>query len=102
MLAFGIAAASLIPAAGNAWAIQIGRTVEYKGGNMGKVLFDGKTHNDAGYHCMKCHNEYFIPRIGAAKITYADHTDRKTYCFGCHNGGRAFDAVGHCNVCHKK
>lgn len=85
-----------------AFAIQIGKTVEYKGGNMGKVIFDGTKHNDAGYHCMKCHNDYFIPIKGAAKMTYADHTTRKKYCFGCHDGSRAFDVLSNCNICHKK
>ncbi len=86
----------------SASAIQIGRTVEYKGGGMGKVVFDGTLHHDEGYHCMKCHNRYFIPQIGAAKITYESHTARKEFCFGCHNGKEAFDAVGACNRCHKK
>jgi len=87
---------------GNASAIQIGKVVEYMGGGMGKVVFDGKKHNDAGYHCMKCHNTYFIPKTGNAKIKYSDHAERKAYCFGCHNGTTAFDAIENCTLCHKK
>lgn len=83
-------------------AIQIGKVVEYRGGGMGKVVFDGKKHNDAGHHCMKCHNTYFIPKIGDAKIKYSDHAERKVYCFGCHNGTIAFDAIENCTLCHKK
>lgn len=85
-----------------AHAIQVGKTVMYKGGNMGRVVFDGTAHNEAGYHCMKCHNIYFIPKIGAAKITYAAHTAGGKYCFGCHDGSRAFEARANCNRCHKK
>lgn len=83
-------------------AIQVGKTVEFRGGNMGKVIFSGTLHNEAGYHCMKCHNTYFIPKIGAARITYSDHAPRKVYCFGCHNGTIAFDVMTSCNRCHKK
>lgn len=83
-------------------AIQVGKTVEYKGGNMGRVIFSGTAHNEAGLHCMKCHNTFFIPKIGAARITYADHAPRKAYCFGCHNGTNAFDVMTSCNRCHKK
>ncbi len=85
-----------------AGAVQVGRTVIFRGGSMGKVVFDGRVHNEAGYHCMKCHNQYFIPRIGAAAIAYADHTARRQYCFGCHDGGRAFDALRSCNRCHTR
>ncbi|NJD55757.1 MAG: cytochrome C [Nitrospirae bacterium] len=85
-----------------AYAIQVGKTVVYTGGNMGRVVFDGRAHNEAGYHCMKCHNVYFIPKIGAVKITYADHTTGKELCFGCHDGSRAFDARANCNRCHRK
>jgi c(7)-type cytochrome triheme protein len=84
-----------------AGAIQVGKYIEYAGGNMGKVIFNGKAHNDEGYHCMKCHNDYFIPKVGAAKIAYSDHSTRKEYCFGCHNGTKAFDALSNCNLCHK-
>ena len=89
-------------ASGSSQAIQIGKTVIYKGGNMGSVVFSGTAHSEAGYHCMKCHNVYFVPRIGAARITYADHSGRKAYCFACHNGKAAFDAMGNCNLCHRK
>jgi len=51
---------------------------------------------------MKYHNIYFIPKIGAAKITYAAHTAEGKYCFGCHDGSRAFEARANCNRCHKK
>lgn len=86
---------------GSILAIQVGKTVEYNGGGMGKVIFDGKKHNDAGYHCLKCHNGIFITKIGSSKITYFHHTEKKL-CFACHNGKEAFGAGGNCYVCHKK
>lgn len=64
-----------------AGAIQVGKTVTYKGGNMGSVVFDGRIHNEAGYHCMKCHNVCFMPNIGTAGITYIHHTAGKEYVF---------------------
>lgn len=45
-----------------AGAIQVDKTVIYKGGNMGRIVFDGRTHNEVGYHCMKCHYVYFMPK----------------------------------------
>lgn len=83
-------------------AIQIGKTVEYNNNAIGKVIFDGTVHHQEGLHCMKCHNQYFIPKIGAARITYEDHAGRRKFCFGCHNGIQAFDAVSSCTRCHKK
>jgi c(7)-type cytochrome triheme protein len=85
----------------NTSAIQIGKTIEYKDGEMGKVIFDGTKHYNAGYHCMKCHNKYFIPKTGTARMTYSEHSARKEYCFGCHDGREAFD-VGNCSFCHNK
>lgn len=82
-------------------AVPVGKVIEYKGGNMGTVWFDGRIHNEAGYHCLKCHNGIFVTQIGAAKITYEDHGKREKYCFACHNGREAFDAIGNCNLCHK-
>ena len=56
-------------------AIQVGKTVEFEGGSLGRVIFDGKKHSDAGYRCMECHNEYFMMKKGHAKIDYSDHAE---------------------------
>ena len=44
---------------------------------MGRVVFDGR----AGYHCMKYHNVYFMPKIGAAGITCIHHTAARNTIF---------------------
>jgi c(7)-type cytochrome triheme protein len=91
-----------------------GMTVlEYNNSTFGKVIFDGKLHNDklgAG-KCMDCHKAN-VPfgmkkpgMEGAAKITSADHVSGK-YCGICHNGTQTFAMYtpdfSTCAKCHKK
>lgn len=85
-----------------ALAISTDKTVEYTGGKMGKVFFSGQTHRDAGYKCLSCHNKIFVMKQGHATISYVNHSERKEFCFACHNGKAAFDAVGNCYRCHKR
>lgn len=89
--------------------------IEYKNTNFGKVIFDGKLHNDkigAG-KCAECHKmPEGVPfpmkkpgMEGSAKITSADHVSGKT-CGVCHNGTKAFAMYTPdfttCAKCHKK
>jgi c(7)-type cytochrome triheme protein len=83
-------------------AVQKGKKVEFEGGKMGTVIFDGTKHLDAGYHCIDCHNKLFMMKKNHSRIIYADHSARKGYCFACHNSTTAFDAVGNCYRCHKR
>jgi c(7)-type cytochrome triheme protein len=83
-------------------AIQEEKIAEFGGGNIGKVIFDGKKHKDAGYHCMNCHDRLFKMKKGLSRIIYAHHAEGKEYCFACHNGTTAFDAGGNCYLCHKR
>ena len=85
--------------------------IEYPGGDAGKVLFQGKFHNDklgAG-KCMDCHKAN-VPfgmkkpgMEGAAKMTKADHVEGK-FCGVCHDGKKAFgwQEGQDCTKCHKK
>ncbi|HIJ60256.1 MAG TPA: hypothetical protein HPP56_06535 [Nitrospirae bacterium] len=84
----------------SALATPAGKSVEYAGGAMGKVIFDGKTHADKGAKCNDCHTKLFQMKK-EAKMTMADHKSDK-YCFNCHNGSKAFGSDNHCAKCHKK
>jgi c(7)-type cytochrome triheme protein len=84
---------------GSALAVPPGKTVEFAGGALGKVVFDGKTHADAGKKCMDCHPKLFEMKK-AAKIT-APHKPGE-FCGSCHDGKAAFAQEGNCAKCHKK
>jgi c(7)-type cytochrome triheme protein len=86
---------------GSAMAVGPGKTIEYAGGPMGKVVFDGKTHADAGNKCTDCHTAVFQMKKGVAKITSADHVPGK-FCGACHDGTKGFDQKGSCQKCHVK
>jgi c(7)-type cytochrome triheme protein len=80
--------------------------LEFAGGKMGKVTFDGKAHSEKIKDCGKCHKgEGAFPMKkpgaeGSAKIT-APHKAGE-FCFKCHNGKEAFTTEGNCAKCHKK
>lgn len=86
---------------GTAIAVGPGKTLEYAGGAMGNVVFDGKTHADAGGKCTDCHPKTFQMKMGTAKITMAEHVPGKL-CGTCHDGTKAFANKGNCAKCHKK
>lgn len=81
-------------------AVPAGKTVEYGGGPLGKVIFDGKIHADKGFKCNDCHTAIFKMKK-EVKITMADHKDSK-FCFKCHDGSKAFKSDDNCARCHKK
>ncbi|HUJ85744.1 MAG TPA: cytochrome c3 family protein [Burkholderiales bacterium] len=87
----------------SAIAVPPGMTVEFAGGPMGKVVFSGKIHADAGVKCNECHTKIFQMKKGADKITMAAIGEGK-FCGTCHNGQRAFKAndPANCTKCHKK
>ncbi len=86
---------------GTALAVPPGRTIEFKGGPMGKVVFEGAKHKAAGLKCSDCHPKIFHMKKGADKITMKDIYAGK-FCGTCHNGKRAFAAKTSCKRCHKK
>ncbi len=83
-------------------AIQPGKTVTWDS-PMGKVVFDGKNHADAGVKCLACHSKIFKMKKGSTMMSMADITAGK-YCGKCHNGTKAFAAgdKGNCELCHQK
>ena len=87
---------------GSALAIPPGKTVDYAGGPMGKVTFDGKAHAGAGLKCPDCHTKIFTMKK-EAKILMADMNAGKN-CGTCHNGDKAFKSsdAKNCAKCHKK
>ncbi len=84
---------------GSALATAPGKSVDYEGGPMGKVVFDGKTHADAGNKCMDCHPKLFQMKAGATKVT-APHKPGE-FCAVCHTGEEGKPSKG-CMSCHKK
>jgi c(7)-type cytochrome triheme protein len=88
---------------GNVMAVPGGKTVEFAGGDKGKVVFDGKGHADKGLKCNDCHPKVFQMKKGSSKITMADINAGK-FCGECHNGTKAFKAgeEANCAKCHKK
>jgi len=84
---------------GTALAVGPDKTIEYAGGPMGKVVFDGKKHADAGNKCMDCHPKIFQMKKGATKVA-SPHNNGET-CFTCHTG-EAGKPSKTCTNCHKK
>lgn len=89
--------------AATAFAVPGGKTIEFNSSPMGRVLFDGEKHKQAGATCKECHTDGMFPTMkqGSVKITMADIYDGKL-CGACHNGKKAFDAKANCARCHVK
>ncbi len=98
-----IAVIFLIAFTTSALAIGPGKTLEWKNGAAGKVIFDGKVHADKGQKCADCHPKIFKMKFGNAKMKMADLNAGK-FCGECHNGKKAFKTSDSatCNKCHKK
>lgn len=89
---------------GSAFAVGPGKSVEYAGGDAGKVLFNGDTHGPKqGMKCADCHPKPFGMKKGAFKMTREDH-EKPDYCGKCHDGQKAFSqtAEADCGKCHMK
>ena len=89
--------------AASAMAVPPGKTIEFAGGPMGKVVFDGKAHAAKGLKCPDCHTKIFKMKKGADKITM-DAINKGESCGTCHNGTKAFKSsdAASCTKCHKK
>ena len=87
----------------SAWAVPPGKIVEFEGGGMGKVVFEGKLHADRGLKCNDCHPKIFPMRKNSVVLTMTDVKAGK-YCGACHNGTKAFKTAdaANCARCHKK
>lgn len=86
---------------GLALAVPPGKTLTFDQSSMGKVMFDGKVHKDAGVGCMECHKDGLFPKMkqGTVKITM-DEIYAGRLCGVCHDGKRAFAAKANCARCH--
>lgn len=95
--------ASIVFLLGSAMAAPPDKTLEYAGGPMGKVVFDGKAHADKGLQCNDCHTKIFQMKKGSTKITMATMNNGEN-CGTCHNGDKAFKSSDpkNCTTCHKK
>jgi c(7)-type cytochrome triheme protein len=102
LLQFFLILGMVVAFAGSGYAVTSGKTVEYTGGTAGKVIYDGKTHTDAGLKCLDCHPKVFPMKKGT-KITMAEMNEGKN-CGVCHNGQKAFKSgdQANCGKCHKK
>jgi c(7)-type cytochrome triheme protein len=82
------------------FAVGPGKTVEFAGGALGKVVFSGDVHKKAGA-CNTCHPAIFKMKKGADVFKMKDINEGK-FCGTCHKeGGKAFPAK-ECAKCHKK
>lgn len=89
---------------GTAVAVGPGKTIEYAGGDQGKVIFSGDTHGaKQGMKCNDCHPKPFGMKKGSFKMTKEDH-GKPDYCGKCHDGKKAFSQsdTKDCGKCHKK
>jgi c(7)-type cytochrome triheme protein len=83
-------------------ATEHGKTIVYRGGEQGRVVYDGRVHSGKGYSCRDCHTDF--ARTGKqlfetqkkGLISLPDH-DTDTKCFACHNEKIAFAS---CEGCH--
>ncbi len=94
---------------GSAMASPPGKTVEYAGGDAGKVIFNGDTHGaKQGMKCNDCHPKPFAMKKGAYKMTKEQHGNTDG-CGKCHDGKEHNGKVvfsqsdeKDCAKCHKK
>lgn len=71
---------------GSAMAVGPGKSVEYAGGDAGKVMFNGDTHGmKQGMKCNDCHPKPFAMKKAAFKMTKEDHGN-PDMCGKCHDG----------------
>jgi phosphate transport system substrate-binding protein len=82
---------------GQVAATDKGKTLCYRGGAAGRVVFDGRTHAGKGFVCNDCHMKLFTTQKKDL-ITMEDH-EKGNQCFSCHNGTKAFKE---CSSCHRK
>jgi len=96
-------AAALFVCSTVALAVPPGKTLEFSKSPMGKVIFSGKIHGDAGVKCAECHNPETFPKMKFGTVDIKmDAIYAGKLCGKCHNGTRAFAAKTSCNRCHKR
>ncbi|MHB1398146.1 MAG: c(7)-type cytochrome triheme domain-containing protein [Trichloromonadaceae bacterium] len=98
-----LALCATLALAATASAVPGGKVIEFNKSPMGKVLFDGDRHKNAGASCKECHADGMFPKMkqGTVKITM-EEINTGHLCGFCHNGKRAFGTDGNCARCHIK
>jgi c(7)-type cytochrome triheme protein len=88
---------------GESLAVPPGKTVEFKDGSEGKVVFSGAVHADKDLKCMDCHPKIFPMKKITEELKMSEMNAGK-YCGACHNGKKAFatNNPADCSKCHKK
>ncbi|NWF76257.1 MAG: hypothetical protein HXY53_06740 [Nitrospirae bacterium] len=89
---------------GSAMAVLPGKSIEFAGGEAGKVIFKGDTHGaKQGMKCNDCHPKPWATKKGSFKMTKEDH-GKTDYCGKCHDGQKAFSqsTEADCGKCHMK
>jgi c(7)-type cytochrome triheme protein len=94
---------ALVLISSNGFAVPSGKTVEFKDGSAGKVIFSGSIHAEKGLKCMECHPKIFPMKKSTEELKMSDLNAGK-YCGQCHNGEKAFatNNPANCSKCHKK
>jgi c(7)-type cytochrome triheme protein len=90
--------------AGTAIAVGPGKSIEYSGGDYGKVIFNGDTHGPKqGMKCSDCHPKPFAMKKASFSMSSEDHGNAD-FCGKCHDGTKAFSQSNEadCAKCHKK
>jgi c(7)-type cytochrome triheme protein len=85
------------------FAVPSGKTVDFKDGSAGKVVFSGTFHAEKGLKCMECHPKIFPMKKTTEELKMSEMNAGK-YCGQCHNGKKAFGTSNptDCSKCHKK
>jgi c(7)-type cytochrome triheme protein len=94
---------ALVFISSDGFAVPSGKTVEFKDGSAGKVVFSGSIHAGKGLKCMECHPKIFPMKKTTEELKMSEMNAGK-YCGECHNGKRAFSTnnPADCSKCHKK
>jgi len=87
----------------NGFAVSSGKTVEFKDGSAGNVVFSGSVHAEKGLKCADCHPKIFPMKKTTEELKMSDMNAGK-YCGECHDGKKAFSTnnSADCSKCHKK
>lgn len=92
----------LLLLAATASAVVGGGDITLPGGDAGKVIFSHERHvADIGLTCQACHPQLYLDVSQHKPVTMKEMGKGKS-CGACHDGKKAFSALGDCNRCHGK
>lgn len=86
-----------------ALAVPPGKSITFDKSSMGKVVFAGVVHKDAGFSCKDCHNPQLFPKMKKGTVSIKmKNIYAGELCGSCHDGEKAFAAKGNCGRCHTR